>query len=113
MSVPTHAALVAAIGQPFAFALPDGGAVEAHLVAAPLGVPMDDDYVCYSAIFQLPFGVHLPQAVFRITAPGGDAWDLLATPTRPADGHATLTAVMHCLRSSTPDGQAGDIPRST
>lgn len=102
MSVPTHGELVAAIGQPFVLAMQDGRACEARLAAAPVGIPMDDDYVCYSAVFELPVGVQLPQDVFRITAPGGDAWDLLATPTAPARGHPTLTAVMHCLRSPTP-----------
>ncbi|SDG43362.1 DUF6916 family protein [Paraburkholderia phenazinium] len=112
MSVPTHAALVAALGQPFLLGLPDGRSVEAHLSAAPSGVPMDDSYVCYSAVFELPAGVHLPQDVFRITAPGGDAWDLLVTPTAPVRGRATLTAVMHCLRSPEPVERAGGVQRA-
>lgn len=111
--VPTHAALVAAIGQPFVIVASDGRSVDARLAAAPSGIPMDEDYVCYSAIFELPPGAHLPQDVFRITAPDGDAWDLLATPTAPKGGRATLTAVMHCLRSPTPAEQAGEPPRIT
>lgn len=113
MSVPTHGALVAAIGQPFVLSTPDGRSVEARLAAAPAGIPMDESYVCYSAIFELPAGVHLPQEVLRITAPDGSAWDLLATPTLPAGGHATMTAVMHCLRSSTPAEHAGEPYRTT
>lgn len=106
MSVPTHAALVAAIGQPFVLTAPDGRAVEARLAAAPAGIPMDESHVCYSAIFELPDGVRLHQDVFRITSPDGGAWDLLATPTAPAGGRARLAAVMHCLRSPDAAGPA-------
>jgi hypothetical protein len=113
MTVPTHAALIAAIGQTFVFRTPDGRSVEARLAAAPGGIPMDDSYVCYSAIFELPAGVQLPQEVFDITAPNGDAWSLLATPTRPENGRAMLSAVMHCLRSSFPAEQAGEPHRTT
>jgi hypothetical protein len=108
MSVPTHAELVTAIGQPFMFSTADGHSVEACLVAAPAGIPMDETYVCYSAIFELPPGIQLPQAGYRITAPDGRAWDLLATPTRPERGHATLTVVIHCLRDSAPAEPAGE-----
>lgn len=63
---------------------------------APLGIPMDDRYVCYSATFELPAGAYLPQDVYRIGSPGGGTWDLLATPTRPTvDGRSTLTVVVH------------------
>ena len=113
MTVPTHAALLAAIGQPFVLSTADGRSVQARLAAAPGGIPMDDDYVCYSAIFELPEGVHLPQEVFRVTAPNGDAWDLLATPARPINGRAMLSAVMHCLRSSFPAEDAGEPHRVT
>ncbi|QCP50828.1 hypothetical protein FAZ95_17725 [Trinickia violacea] len=113
MTVPTHAALLAAIGQPFVLSTPDGRSVQARLAAAPDGIPMDETYVCYSAIFELPEGVRLPQEVFRITAPNGDAWDLLATPTRPEGVHAMMTAVMHCLRSPIPAEQAGEPHRIT
>jgi hypothetical protein len=95
-SIPTHAELIAAIGQRFAFGLADGRTVDALLTAAPAGIPMDDSYVCYSAMFELPAGVHLPQDVYRIVSPCGQAWDLLATPTRPTgDGRATIHFVVH------------------
>lgn len=112
MSVPTHAELIAALGQPFLLGAPDGRSVEARLVAAPAGIPMDESYVCYSAIFELPAGVHLPQDVFHIVAPDGSAWELLATPTLPVGGRATLTAVIHCLRPSTPAEHAGEPHRT-
>lgn len=113
MSVPTHAVLIAAIGQPFVLGTPDGRSVEARLAAAPAGIPMDESYVCYSAVFELPAGVRLSQEVFRIVAPDGSAWELLATPTLPVGGRAMLTAVIHCLRPSTPAGHAGEPYRTT
>jgi len=107
MSVPAHAALIAAIGQPFVLTTSDGSRVETRLTDAPSGTPMDDSHVCYSAVFELPDGVHLHQDVFRITSPDGDAWDLLATPMRPIGGRSRLAAVMHCLRTPDAAGQAG------
>ncbi|QBR02981.1 DUF6916 family protein [Paraburkholderia pallida] len=96
LSIPTHAELLEAIGQRFAFGTADGQTVDTVLVHAPSGIPMNERFVCYSATFELPAGVHLPQAVYRIGSPSGRAWDLLATPTRPTDdGRATLTVVVH------------------
>jgi hypothetical protein len=89
--------LLDAIGQRFTFACADGRSVEAVLAHAPAGIAMDDSFICYSATFELPAGVCLPQDVYRIGSPGGRAWDLLATPTRPTgDGRSTLTFVVHC-----------------
>ncbi|RDU95053.1 hypothetical protein DWV00_31080 [Trinickia dinghuensis] len=89
--------MLEAVGQRFTFVAPNGAAVEALLVQAPSGIPMDDSFVCYSATFELPAGVFTPQDVYRIGSPSGRAWDLLATPTRPTeDGRSTLTVVVHC-----------------
>ncbi|HVE06912.1 MAG TPA: hypothetical protein VNE00_06650 [Paraburkholderia sp.] len=105
--IPTHAELIAAIGRPFSFGSADGHTVEAHLIAAPAGIPMDDSYTCYFASFALPAGVSLPQDTYRITSPDGHAWDLLATPTRPQpDGRATLSFVVHS-RLADPTDPAG------
>ncbi|GLQ99373.1 DUF6916 family protein [Dyella mobilis] len=94
--VPTHAALTAALGQLFVLEAADGQRLEVRLAAAPSGVAMEEAYACYSATFELPMGAWLPQDTYRITAPDGSSWELLATPTRPsADGRANLTAVMH------------------
>lgn len=107
-SIPTYAELIAAIGQTFSLSTADGRSVEARLSAAPNGIPMDETYVCYSAVFNLPTGVWLPQDTYRITAADGRAWTLLATPTRPEPGGcATLTAVMHCLAASQAETAAG------
>ncbi|WP_414647763.1 DUF6916 family protein [Dyella sp.] len=100
-AVPTHEALMASLHQSFVLETADGRRVEARLAAAPVGVAMDETYVSYSAIFELPVGIWLPQDTYRITAPDGASWDLLATPTRPsANGQANLAAVMHYLRSN-------------
>lgn len=96
-TVPTHDELLEALGQRFTFASADGHTVDAVLAHAPAGIPMSDDFVCYSATFELPAGVFLPQDVYRIGSPAGPAWELLATPTRPTeDGRSTLTFVVHC-----------------
>jgi hypothetical protein len=95
-SVPTHAELIAAIGGRFSFGVTGGHTVEAVLLDAPAGVPMDDSYVCYLATFELPEGAYLPQDVYRIVSPEGAAWDLLATPARPsANGCSRLAIVVH------------------
>lgn len=96
-SIPTHDELLDAIGQRFTFGFLDGHSVDAVLAHAPAGMPMNDSFVCYSATFELPAGVFLPQGIYRIGAPNGGAWDLLATPTHPTrDGRSTLTVVVHC-----------------
>ena len=103
-SIPTHAELIAAIGRPFSFGTTGGQTVDAVLVAAPAGIPMDESYTCFGASFALPAGVYLPQDNYRVTSPDGHAWDLLVTPTRPQpDGRATLTFVVHC-RLADPTG---------
>jgi hypothetical protein len=109
-SIPTHGELIASIGQSFLIGAADGRTTEALLVAAPAGIPMDDSYACYQATFVLPPGLDLSQDVYRIASPEGQAWDLLATPTRPEpDGRKTLTIVIHCLLkdlADTPDPDA-------
>lgn len=95
-TIPTHEALMASLGRLFVLETADGHRLEVRLAAAPAGVAMDATYVSYSAIFELPAEIWLPQDTYRITAPDGASWELLATPTRPsADGRANLTAVMH------------------
>jgi hypothetical protein len=101
--VPTHEALIASLHQLFVLETADGHRVEARLVAAPVGIAMDASFISYSATFELPAEIWLPQDTYRFTAPDGASWDLFATPTRPsANGHANLTAVMHYQRSVEP-----------
>ncbi|HEX7685205.1 MAG TPA: hypothetical protein VF446_17000 [Trinickia sp.] len=88
--------MLEAIGQRFTFDGVGGQTVDAVLLHANAGIPMNDRFVCYAAMFELPAGVSLPQDVYRIGSPAGRAWDLLATPTRPTeDGRSTLTVVVH------------------
>ena len=108
-AVPSHEALVASLHRLFVLETADGRRVEVRLAAAPSGIAMDATHVSYSAIFELPMGVWLPQDTYRITAPDGMSWDLLATPTQPsADGRATLTAVMHTRVPETPSNATQD-----
>jgi hypothetical protein len=106
-SMPTQAELLTSLGQ--IFSLTPGAASSADdephwsvpltLAAVDEGIAMDDAYVCYSASFDLPQGVVLPQDVYCLTAPDGSAWELLITPNRPrAGGIATMCAVFHLER---------------
>ena len=98
-AVPTHEALVASLDRLFLLETADGSHVEARLIAAPIGVAMDACYISYSATFELPAGILLPQDTYRIRSPDGETWELLATPTRPsANGRGNLTVVLHYLR---------------
>jgi hypothetical protein len=95
-TVPIHEMLVASLNHLFVLETADGQRFEVRLAAAPVGVAMDETYMSYSAIFELPLGIWLPQDNYRITASDGMSWELLATPTRPSvDGRANLAAVMH------------------
>lgn len=106
-AVPNHDALIASVNQLFVLETADGRHLEARLVAAPAGIAMDASFISYSATFELPVGVWLPQDIYRITAPDGASWNLLATPTRPSvNGQASLTAVMHYQRSMEPSSMA-------
>jgi hypothetical protein len=96
LTVPTHEMLMSSLGQLFVLETGAGERMEVRLAAAPAGVAMDETFTSYSATFELPMGIWLPQDTYRITAADGVCWELLATPTRPsADGRANLTAVMH------------------
>ncbi|MFM0503790.1 DUF6916 family protein [Paraburkholderia caffeinilytica] len=98
-AIPSHAELTNAVGRTFTLASAQIGAVEARLTAAPTETPMDEGFLCYSAFFELPAGIRLPQDMYRVSAPDGAAWDLLATPTRPAaNGAGTMCIVIHCAK---------------
>ena len=98
-AIPERSRLEADLDQSFIFNLGDGRIARARLIAVPSGIPMDDDYECYSAVFEFEPGLQLQQDVYHITSPAGESWDLLATPHRPgAGGAARLGVVIHCLR---------------
>lgn len=95
--IPSHAELADAVGRTFTFSSALTGAIDARLTSARAETPMDDSFLCYSAHFELPAGVRLPQDTYRVSAPGGAVWELLATPTRPAaNGAGTMCIVIHC-----------------
>lgn len=88
-----------AVGRTFTFAAAFTDAVELTLTSARAETAMDDGFICYSAHFVLPAGIRLPQYMYRVSAPNGAAWDLLATPTRPAaNGAGTMCIVIHCAK---------------
>lgn len=96
-----------AIGRTFTFASEQAGAAEVRLVAAPEGTAMDDGFLCYSAHFELPPGVRLPQDNYRVSGADGVAWDLFATPTRPtAQGAGTMCVVIHRAKTQDPQQAA-------
>lgn len=102
-AIPSHAELTEVIGRTFIFANEQVGAIDARLLAAPIGTPMDDEFLCYSAHFELPTGIRLPQDTYRVSAPDGAAWDLFATPTRPtAHGAGTMCIVIHRAKTRPP-----------
>lgn len=104
-AVPTHETLIATLGQLFVLETATGHRMEVRLASAPAGVAMDTTYTSYCAVFELPIGIWLPQDTYRITAPNGLSWELLATPTQhSADGRSNLTAVMHICVPTTPPG---------
>lgn len=99
--IPTRAELAASLDGAFTFSGEGDWAVAAKLVEVLDGVPMDANYDCYSAVFELSPGVSLPQNVYRVTSPAGSAWDILVTPYRPtADGKSVMGAVFHCLANA-------------
>lgn len=106
-AIPSHAELTDAIGRTFTFASEQAGAVKVRLIAAPEGIAMDDGFLCYSAHFEMPPGVRLPQDNYRVSRADGVAWDLFATPTRPtAQGAGTMCVVIHRAKIQDPQQAA-------
>lgn len=106
-SIPTRAELTAALGAVFTFSGQREWSVPATLFDVADGVPMDRHHVCYAALFQLPAGIDLPQDNYRVTAPGGAAWELLATPYRPSpEGLPVMGVVLHYRRPSDAEADA-------
>lgn len=68
-AIPTHAGLTEPLGGLFTLTSQQGAVVQARLIDAPAGVPMNDDYVCHHARFELPLGVQFPQDNYRVDAP--------------------------------------------
>ena len=93
---PDYQYFAQASARPFRLRLGLGQAVDIDLQQVERRVPMNARYECFSLLFLLPVGLVLPQALYRVSGPDGDAWDLLLTPVTPdADGRACLEAVFH------------------
>lgn len=94
-SVPTLEQLLADHHKTFWLTAPTGERVAAELHTATSGVPLNERYCCYSALFALPPGVQAAQAVYAVQSEA-DTWSLLLTPVAPrSDGRALLEAVFH------------------
>lgn len=97
--MPSYETLQAALNQSFLFSTPDGHSIDGRLFKISTGIAMDDTYLCYTALFEMPAGVWLQQDVYRVTHPAGDAWELLITPHRPTPtGACVVGAVFHVLK---------------
>jgi hypothetical protein len=71
-------------------------AVEIELQQVDQRVPMNARFECFSLLFLVPAGISLPQAVYRLTSPENEAFDLLLAPVRPdVDGRPCMEAVIH------------------
>ncbi|MES2821619.1 MAG: hypothetical protein V4812_21810 [Pseudomonadota bacterium] len=95
-SMPSYDYFARATGRPFRLLLDAEQTLEIELRQVEPRVPMNARYECFSLLFRLPQGLVLPQALYSLSGPDGDAWDLLLTPVAPdADGRACLEAVFH------------------
>jgi hypothetical protein len=94
--MPTKALLQAAIHETFQLQDDNGAVAEVELLSVDAGVPMDRDYVCYSAVFGLPHAVFASQGTYRVSRPNGDSWSLFMTPIVPGlAGNTRLEALFH------------------
>ncbi|WP_236185803.1 DUF6916 family protein [Pseudomonas juntendi] len=101
--MPRRAQLMAADPAGFKLQVGPGEHIAVELVDLRDGLGMSDEYECFAAIFALPQGVRLPQAVFRLTASDACQWLVLMTPMMPLrDGRHALQMVIHALRTAHP-----------
>lgn len=102
--MPSLAELRAQLHRNFELRSADGLDTSAELVDAWEGVAMSARYVCYSALFVLPSGTYLPQAVYAVNN-GSAEWPLLLVPVLPgSDGQARMEAVFHVPLSNVAAG---------
>ncbi|WP_233836202.1 DUF6916 family protein [Paraburkholderia sp. ZP32-5] len=91
--------LQSALGHVFTLASADDAArplVQTRLLDAWADVAMNNDYECYSASFELPLNIALPQDTYRFIASDGRAWLLFVSPAKPLEsGAGVLCAVIH------------------
>lgn len=101
--IPTREDLQDADPEGFVLQVTPEQGLKVSLLQIREGLPMTPDYDCYSLLFALPVGVHLPQAVFNLFGPGRtQPWMLLMSPVKPEpDGRHVLEAVIHSSRLPT------------
>ena len=103
--MPSHETLKDALNQTFQFSTPNGQTIDGRLFDVSVRIAMDDTYLCYAALFEMPAGARLQQDVYRVTHPAGNAWELLMTPHRPTPaGACVLGAVFHVLKPELASG---------
>lgn len=94
--LPSYQYFAQATGRAFLLQTEPGQALEIELQHVESRVPMSARYECFALLFLLPAGHALPQALYRLSGPEGDAWELLLTPVRAdGEGRACLEAVFH------------------
>lgn len=94
--MPSYQYFAQATGCSFFLQMGPDQALEIELQQAESRVPMSARYECFSLLFLLPAGHALPQALYRLSGPEGEAWELLLTPVRAdGEGRACLEAVFH------------------
>lgn len=95
-SMPSHEHFARTTGQTFGLRLGPEQCVAIELQQVEQRVPMNIRYECFSLLFLLPAGLALPQALYHLSGPEGETWELLLTPVRPdASGRPCLEAVFH------------------
>lgn len=73
--------------------------VPCTLLSVRDGVPMNDAYTCYIAVFGLPEGLEGGQGNYRLRDPQGSDWEFFMTPQMPdRSGRRRLEAVFHYLK---------------
>ncbi|WP_159970179.1 hypothetical protein [Pseudomonas sp. 8Z] len=94
--MPTQEMLTQHAGQTFQLWITPEQALDIELIDVVAGVPMTPQFQCFSAVFALPSGYDLPQAVFRVSRQDEEGWLLLMTPGLPCrDGRKVLHTSLH------------------
>jgi len=94
--MPSQSLLAGALHETFYLQDECGAVANAELLSVDAGVRLNQDYVCYSAVFGLPAGVLAAQGTYRVSRSNGDSWPLFMAPIRPdAAGKARMEALFH------------------
>ncbi len=95
-ALPSETLLRDSIGQTYRLSAAGGHTLDLRLADVYCHTPMNDQYTCYSALFQLPAGSVVTQGTYRIEGAQGQAWELFLSPVAAdASGAPQLEAVFH------------------